>query len=258
MDNDDLREIEEDKSLLNDMAKKGISKTIKTMPLGTKVLLISIGGLVIFLLFFIVLVSTISMLFFFNGNNNGDGSSNLTYVGINSEDNYWWPIGGSYEELDGIGFATGNPTATTISSRYGYRTYYYKGKLVEDFHEGIDIKSSGKTDYVIAAASGTIHAVGLCDDNIQGEDCQYGMGNYVTIKHTNGNYTRYAHLLQDSITVSVGDKVEQGQIIGIMGNSGQSTGIHLDFKIFTSGYPRGAANPESYISATNPRPVSTE
>lgn len=260
--NDYNRENEkEEESLIKDMAKKAISKKIQTV-LPSKYIFIFIGvGAFFVLLFLITIISSISILFFFNDGSGSGGrtGSNLSYIGINSEDNYWWPIGGAEVEiLDEEEYATGNPTAVTITSEYGSRTYIdEKGNERSDYHYGIDIGSSGGVDYVIAVVKGIVYAVGTgCPDN-EGSDskCNDGMGNYVTIKHYNGNYTRYAHLSPGSITVNVGDNVNQGQIIGKMGNSGSSTGKHLDFKIFIGDFTT-AENPLNYISADNPRPVT--
>lgn len=62
-----------------------------------------------------------------------------------------------------------------------------------------------------------------------------GAGNYITILHSNGAITVYDHL--QSISVSVGSQVSQGQIIGLTGTTGNSTGCHLHFEV------RGAKNP---------------
>ena len=62
-----------------------------------------------------------------------------------------------------------------------------------------------------------------------------GYGNYVVIQHDNGTQTLYGHL--QSITVSSGQHIMQGQTLGYMGNSGRSTGPHLHFEV------RGARNP---------------
>ncbi|NHK31762.1 MAG: M23 family metallopeptidase [Asgard group archaeon] len=56
-------------------------------------------------------------------------------------------------------------------------------------------------------------------------------GNYVVIKHPNKEYSLYAHLATDSVTVEKGEKVKQGQVIGKLGNSGNSTGPHLHFQL---------------------------
>ena len=75
---------------------------------------------------------------------------------------------------------------------------------------------------VMAAATGSVIAAGWNGG---------GYGNYVLIDHGNGYQTLYAHLLNKSITVSTGQKVNQGQQIGTMGSTGRSTGTHLHFEI---------------------------
>jgi murein DD-endopeptidase MepM/ murein hydrolase activator NlpD len=62
-----------------------------------------------------------------------------------------------------------------------------------------------------------------------------GYGNYVVIQHGNGTQTLYGHM--QSVSVSPGDHVVQGQTIGYLGNTGRSTGPHLHFEV------RGARNP---------------
>lgn len=62
-----------------------------------------------------------------------------------------------------------------------------------------------------------------------------GYGNYIVIKHSNGTQTLYAHL--SSVSVSVGDSVNTGEVIAKSGNTGRSTGPHLHFEV------RGATNP---------------
>ena len=256
MFDDDLRE-EEEKSLLKDMAKKGISKKIKTIPLGTRILLFLTIGIVAFLLVFIILTSTLSMLLFFD---DGiiDTSSNLAYIGSNAEDNFWWPIGGStVESKDGKDYATGNPTSTSITSKFtSSRTI----NGVTSAHHGLDIGSNTGNDYIIASAKGVVYSSGDTCSNAgyYGNTCGGGgYGNYVIIEHPGSVYTIYAHLYPGSITVSNGDVVEQGQIIGKMGNSGSSTGTHLHFQLEVGG--RGssyAVDPLNYVSPTDFRPVT--
>ena len=89
-------------------------------------------------------------------------------------------------------------------------------------HDGIDI--ARPSDYTIKASdNGKV--------TFTGPDGTYG--NKVVIDHNNGYETVYAHL--SSISVSVGQTVAQGQKIGVMGNTGRSTGIHLHFEVYKNG-----------------------
>ena len=56
-------------------------------------------------------------------------------------------------------------------------------------------------------------------------------GNYVVVKHPNDEYSFYAHLVKDSVSVEKGQKVKQGQVLGRLGNSGNSTAPHLHFHL---------------------------
>ncbi len=86
-------------------------------------------------------------------------------------------------------------------------------------HGGIDIEKSGGTD-VYAAADGTVAFAGYYDS----------YGNTIVIYHS-GHTSRYAHL--DSIGVKKGASVKAGQKIGVMGNTGESTGTHLHFEYYS-------------------------
>lgn len=264
MDNEDLREQQEEESLIKQAAKKAISKKIKGIPPSTKIWIIGIIlGIVFFLVVFITLIASVIPFFYFVDDDEESGSgSGFIYIGVNSSENYWWPIGGSeVENYNGVDFAPGAPTSTAISSYFGYRDMDDDGEK-EDYHEGMDIRSlQGGKDYIISVAKGTIYATNDTCDNSggYGNSCGGKMGNYVMISHPNGIYTIYAHLYPGSITVSPGDSVEQGQIIGKMGNSGSSTGYHLHFQIEEGARSQAnAVDPLLYISPDNPRPVTID
>lgn len=78
---------------------------------------------------------------------------------------------------------------------------------------------------------------------------QNGYGNCVEIKHTNEEnevfYTFYAHMRDNSICVVKSQKVEKGQVIGVQGTTGNSTGEHLHFEIRLS--DKSTINPISYL-----------
>jgi len=76
-----------------------------------------------------------------------------------------------------------------------------------------------------------------------------GYGNLVAVQHENGDLTRYAHNSQ--ILVRQGQRVNQGDLIALMGSTGYSTGPHLHFELHLKG--QGAVNPIAYL----PKPVAS-
>ena len=106
-----------------------------------------------------------------------------------------------------------------VSSYYGYRKSEVTGN--EEFHRGVDIVvPTGTTVY--AAHDGTVTAAAY--------DSHYG--NYVAIE-IDGYTTKYAHM--DSLSVSAGQTVEKGAVIGTTGNTGSSTGSHLHIECLYNG-----------------------
>ena len=130
----------------------------------------------------------------------------------------------------------------TITSEYGTRTHPVTG--VTKKHTGIDLGGEHHTE-ILAVADGEITFAGV----------QNGFGNCIEIKHVvNGEtiYSFYAHLSR--IDVKVGDKVKQGQVIGLEGgdpetdpNPGSSTGHHLHFEIRNASGYGNDIDPETYI-----------
>ena len=127
-----------------------------------------------------------------------------------------------------------------ITSNYGNRKYYYQGKLIKGFHNGIDIVPSPcNNNEILAFADGIVTSV-------QKTGVQYGTGCYVRLKHSNGLNTLYYHLKSGSVCVNVSDKVVKGQKLGIIGTTGKSTGIHLHFQI-DKGSSKTSINPYDYL-----------
>ena len=112
--------------------------------------------------------------------------------------------------------------------------YVNKNNYGEDrgdhIHAGLDLSSYGhKNIPIYAAQSGTVAEAGS----------HSSMGNYVKIKHGNsGIQTTYMHMVTGSVQVKKGDKVGKGQLIGKMGTTGRSTGVHLHFEIRLNGKPQ--------------------
>ena len=177
---------------------------------------------------------------------------------------YWWPIGSSeIVESDGKVYAKGDPFPTYVTSNFGYRTDPLgRGR---SFHAGTDISGAAGNGEIniIAVKDGivvypTSTETNTCPSSTSLSDCGGGYGNYVIIQHSDGNYSLYAHLHSNTITVKAGDSVEQGQVIAKMGSSGNSTGTHLHFEIREgqNAY-NSTVDALKYISLENPRVVSS-
>jgi len=87
-------------------------------------------------------------------------------------------------------------------------------------HRGIDISNHRAGDPIVAAADGRVVAV---------EFDMNGFGNNVIIAHRHGFFTRYAHMQR--FNVQIGQRVQQGDVIGWVGNTGLSTGPHLHYEV---------------------------
>ena len=120
--------------------------------------------------------------------------------------------------------------------RYKYPVNYIAitGKF-SSTHKGLDlgwtskIEGYGKNQNIYASESGVVYATR--DNDTTGKS----WGNYIKIKHDNGDYTLYAHLKTGSLKVKKGDKVVQGEVIANMGNTGKASGNHLHFEIYKGG-----------------------
>ena len=120
-----------------------------------------------------------------------------------------------------------------ISSGFGYRADPFTGGAA--FHAGLDFKGPVGAP-IYAAAAGTVSFVGS----------QQGYGNTVEIDHGNGLTTRYAHM--SGFRARVGQQVEAGQVIGLIGNTGRSTGPHLHFEVRINDR---AVNPRPFLKAAS-------
>lgn len=131
----------------------------------------------------------------------------------------------------GSGFAWPTPGFTYLSSEW------YEDREVYN-HGGIDIAGAGIMGTpVVAAADGTVIASNSSCTHNWGKSyscgCGGGYGNYVMISHAGGKMTVYGHLT--SLTVSSGQSVSRGQVIGYVGSTGNSTGPHLHYECRLNG-----------------------
>lgn len=112
--------------------------------------------------------------------------------------------------------------------------YGYKG------HTGVDFACSAGTP-VVAVKSGTV----VISTALRSSNGNYrSYGEYIVIDHHDGTMTLYAHMLSGSRTVGVNQQVSQGQVIGQVGSTGNSTGSHLHFEVRIGGSP---VNPTPYL-----------
>ncbi len=121
------------------------------------------------------------------------------------------------------------PSYGYMTSGFGYRRDPFTGRV--KFHEGLDISAPTGTP-VYAPADGIVTFVGI----------RNGYGLTVEIKHGDRYITRYAHLSES--LVRVGQKVQRGDMIARVGNSGRSTGPHLHYEVLKDGVP---VNPRKFI-----------
>ena len=118
-----------------------------------------------------------------------------------------------------------------ISSGFGYRADPFSGGAA--FHAGLDF--GGPVGAPIhAAAKGVVTFAGV----------QQGYGNCIEISHGNGLMTRYAHM--SGFRARIGQAVNAGDVIGLIGNTGRSTGPHLHFEVRVNGT---AVNPRPFLEA---------
>jgi murein DD-endopeptidase MepM/ murein hydrolase activator NlpD len=121
------------------------------------------------------------------------------------------------------------PTKGVRTSRFGKRKSPFTGLL--ELHKGLDIAGPVGTP-VVASADGRITFAGR----------RGGFGLMVVIDHGHGLSTRYAHM--DATLKQAGETVRRGDKIGLMGNTGRSTGPHLHYEVHLNGVP---VDPETYI-----------
>ena len=119
------------------------------------------------------------------------------------------------------GYIWPETASVRITSPMGSRYVNYPG--ASSNHKGVDIGGVGTTTNVLATKAGVVQTSAYSSS----------YGNYVVIYHGPGNTTLYAHM--SSRLVKEGDTVTQGQVIGITGSTGVSTGPHLHYEITEGG-----------------------
>jgi murein DD-endopeptidase MepM/ murein hydrolase activator NlpD len=117
-----------------------------------------------------------------------------------------------------------------ISSGFGARVDPFTGG--EEFHEGIDFAAPEGTE-IRAVAAGVVTWAGP----------RGGYGNMVQIDHGNGYATRYGHAYR--VLVHVGETVQRGDVVALVGDTGRSTGPHVHFEVLKNGHE---VNPARFVA----------
>lgn len=125
----------------------------------------------------------------------------------------------------------------TLTSDYGEvrNLILQDGRFYSDVHSGVDYVNGNPNADILAYKKGTVVSAGVAADG----------ASHVIIKH-DGHYSTYWHLAHGSIKVAVGDTVKAGQVIGTIGTTGNSTGIHLHFGISIRNQG-DTVNPHDYL-----------
>jgi murein DD-endopeptidase MepM/ murein hydrolase activator NlpD len=122
-------------------------------------------------------------------------------------------------------------------------TYGFMEPRYGSAHYGVDVRTSkiGEVDDLVAIDDGVVDTIKdsvtkQLDVNIAANwSSPDALGNYVTIKHNDNYKSRYGHIKYGTIALKVGDKVKKGQVIGTMGLTGLTTGLHCHFEIWEKG-----------------------
>jgi murein DD-endopeptidase MepM/ murein hydrolase activator NlpD len=138
------------------------------------------------------------------------------------------PSGGGGVQLAGL---SGGGTAGMIRPLSSWRVSSPFGPRNGRMHEGVDVMAPTGTP-IRAAKAGRVIAAGLSG----------GAGIRVNVDHGNGLVTKYFHMSR--IATSVGASVGQGQVLGYVGSTGNSSGPHLHFEVHVNGRPQ---NPGGYV-----------
>ena len=144
--------------------------------------------------------------------------------------------GGNKEPATSLAIPSIDPvTKVDISSYYGYRTDPFRGRRKN--HKGLDIRGPVGTP-IYATADGFVKTSKWLGS----------YGKFIEIDHGNGIITRYGHMSRLKVPANV--RVKKGDIIGLMGSTGRSTGSHLHYEVRVAGEP---VNPLSFMAqSSNP------
>ncbi|MBE5806681.1 MAG: M23 family metallopeptidase [Clostridiales bacterium] len=215
---------ENNKNQVLDMGKTAFS----LFSFKTKMIIIGVA----ISIFIVVIVPVVAIMGLFSNNDKqstqgqggGNSSNNITVNEVIPPESLKKYINAKFP----MPFETWASNKDVVTSKYSpSRTITVNGVTKTSPHTGIDL-------VVISISNPKICAV-LGGKVVVAKAGSTGYGNYVVIEHTLEDnsiiYTLYAHMKQGSIMVAEGSQVQEGQVLGIMGSTGNSTGNHLHFEI---------------------------
>ncbi|MBR2587960.1 MAG: M23 family metallopeptidase [Bacilli bacterium] len=238
----------DNKNQVAEMGKLGFSL------LSFKTKMIIIG--VVIGIFLIIIVPVVAIMSIFTpapknssqkkGGDKGSNSSSGTSVTISVNEVFDEGSLVKYENATfPMPFETWDKSKDVITSRFSKsRTITVNGRVQSGAHTGMDIVCISKASpKICAVASGTV---------VVAKAGSTGYGNYVVIQHISDEgkrfYTLYGHMVDGSIAVAEGSEVKVGQVLGIMGSTGNSTGPHLHFEVrLNDNTSSSAVNPYPYL-----------
>ncbi|MBO6233192.1 MAG: M23 family metallopeptidase [Clostridia bacterium] len=238
----------DNKNQVAEMGKLGFSL------LSFKTKMIIIG--VVIGIFLIIIVPVVAIMSIFTpapknssqkkGGDKGSNSSSGTSVTISVNEVFDEGSLVKYENATfPMPFETWDKSKDVVTSRFSRsRTITVNGRTQTGAHTGMDIVCISKASpKICAVASGTV---------VVAKAGSTGYGNYVVIQHISDEgkrfYTLYGHMVDGSIAVAEGSEVKVGQVLGIMGSTGNSTGPHLHFEVrLNDNTSSSAVNPYPYL-----------
>ena len=157
---------------------------------------------------------------------NADNIYSLIVYGLPSGSSLGEGFGGPVMSVDGFCSPLGAGWQARVTSDFGYRICPYHGR---ELHSGLDMGAPTGTPIRAALAGKVVKSY-----------YSISYGNYTLIDHGNGMTTAYAH--QSKRLVKVGDTVEAGEVNGLVGSTGNSTGNHCHFEMYQNGVRVSARN----------------
>ncbi|MEG1406541.1 MAG: M23 family metallopeptidase [Ruthenibacterium sp.] len=135
-----------------------------------------------------------------------------------------------------------------VTSPHGYREVWVRGKLQREVHRGHDIVPTRFAGEVVSESAWNVREV--TGGVVLRIAYDKSRGNYIDVTTQKGVFERYQHLAK--ILVQVGQKVAQGAVIAVAGNTGNSTARHLHFGVYRGGSAeRNAIEPSAWDGLPN-------